>query len=562
MKYLYTFICVSFMLFACSTDKTLVFLESKAAVNSVKNRNYAREYDNGFKKGYDLGYTEGYQKGFADAQKKYYVQGIHDGYIQAIEAARQRKEDIMPDRVAQGYFEKYQERCGAGGALSTFDCMMEKIKGYYIDKQFDTIPPYKHGFYAGWRKAFDSIYAPLHVMERQIVYPNPMGSEKLLIDYDSSVVLKVREISLNTHPSRNLTTFASALCEVNKGILRYVAYRLNLSATEEREMYAEYNKMHSKHAAICFNSFKRIIESENINVQSKGFYNFNLYHNTNVFMEVVSSQACSMVDLILTYVKKNALYSSVWGLNYMGEGHICQIIIEEVLRKFRIHTERLALGYDYQIARPEIEVSLRQSLANVVVESRVVEYPKPFEAKVKATDGSDVTIKMQLYAFVGLGLQREVIELGHTLSGNSSNLIVKISDVPYLMPQFFHVGYKILNTDVTIEYTTAVNKTSTQYSIWNLPAGGVATAKSESIQTKKVVTIDAFEKVFEANKYRVSYENVAAHLKTTKLNQACVQQFNSIVVKVLEPALSLPNSRYKAFLNFGSSNSLILNTID
>ena len=548
---------------AC-TPKTRPFIEHHAFEISVKNRKYAKGYDNGFKEGKEKGLKDGYQKGYAEAKALYYEQGVHDGYLEAIEAAKAKKIDMMPDKIAQAYFDKYGERCGAGGALSTLLCIEQKVLSHH-KRKMDTLPYFQNGFNKGFNVAFDSIFSPLAIMDRQIVSINESDIDKLFIDYDSSVVLKVKDIALSNSPQsnpQNLDIFRSALYEVHKNMLRYVANRVNLGPSETEEMYKEYDKIHLKLSSTYYQYFLRIIESENINLPNTGFYNFKLYHNINAFMEVVNAGACSMVDLIFTYVKKNPLYASVYGLDNMGNGHICQILIEEVLKKFRINTERIALGYDYQIVRPEIEVSLRQTLFNSVIETRIVEYPKPFKAKVKANDGSEVVITMQLYAFVGLGLQQETILLSHTLSNNSSNLIVNISDVPYLLPQFFHVGYKILNTDVTIEYATEINKTTNRYSIWNLPSEGISASETKTVISKKTVSIDEFEKVFQAHKEEASYENVSAHLKKSVLSQSSVVQFRSIVLKVIEPALSLPNSRYKAYLNFGSSSAVLINTID
>ena len=344
-------------------------------------------------------------------------------------------------------------------------------------------------------------------------------------------------------------------------MLKYVAHHVNLTASESALMLIEYDKIHDDLTTIYYKYFMRIIESENIDMQKNGFYSFKLYHNVNAFVEVVNAGACSVVDLIFTYVKKNALYSSVKGLDNLGEGHICQILMEEVLRKFRVHTERIALGYDYETVKPEIEISLRQSLVNSVVESRTIAYPKPIVEKFKAKDGSDVTVTMELYAFVGLGLQQQAITLGHTLSPSSSNLVVQISDEAYLLPQFIHVGYKVVSTEVTMEYKTQVNKTTNQYSIWSLPKEGISTSSTKVVTAQKTVSVDEYEKIFQAHKHLLSYDNIAVLLKNTRLNKSCVQIFRGTVLKVLEPAMSLPTCRYKALLNFGSSEEILLNLI-
>lgn len=547
---------------ACQTHKTRPFIEHHAYYDGATYRYYNEGYSEGHKIGFTSGHEKGYLKGITEAKLKYYEQGTHDGHINAIKDAKNRKVDITPDKIAQGYFEKYGTLCGAGGAFSLFECMEAKIKGY-LERKLDTMPYYNRGFLFGRSLFIDSLYRPLAVMRRETVLPNPPSDGALFIDYDSSVVLKIREIALdnNQYSARNFSIFSSALKEVNIGMLKYVAYRVNLSKAEQAVMLKEYNTIHNDLASINYKYFMRIIESENINLKAKNFYSMRLYHNVNAFMEVVNAGACSTVDLIFTYVKKNSLYASVKGLDNLGEGHICQILMEEVLKKFRIHTERIALGYDYEIVRPEIEISLRQSIVNTVLETRIIEYPEPITAKLKGNDGSDITIKMQLYAHVSLGLQQKSIILGHTLSPNSSNLVVQISDEPYLMPQFVHIGYKIISTEVTVQYATTINKSTNQYSIWSLPNEGITKSSTQVIMNQKTVSVEEYEKIFQANKYLLSYSNIVGYLKNVPLNKSCIQLFRNTVIKVLEPAMSPASCRYKALLEFGASKEVLLDLI-
>jgi hypothetical protein len=416
---------------------------------------------------------------------------------------------------------------------------------------------YKNGVQAGWDK-YAKGHISVQLSEKVEVNPNlkydfPKGQ------YDSIAAkmqgIQQARLSSTPYPHTERGLFSDALKRIHLDILDYIAAKLSLTSTESNLLQAEYLKAHDDMVGIYYNNFRNIINHENIEMKHKNFYNFNTYYYSDAFIRVVRDGICGVSDVMFTFVKKNSLYASVTGLDNIGEGHICQLVMEKVVFPIKVHLDRITLGYDYNVAIPRIIASLNENLSKIVLETREVPYPELVRQTVTLSDGTIAHLTLQLYAYVGLSVDQELID--HTLSDEGSFIKVKISDKPFVLHQVFHVAYKVINTDVTsmFQYETPKYSFFGKVFFWKKPP-----KIQKVMQKKKIDMSKEYENLFNQHKTKVTYEIISEIVKKQNLSSNCMNTFLPMVEKFFEPLLSIPTSHYAIKLDFGNQHKEIFRT--
>jgi hypothetical protein len=554
----------SFCLFiGCRATHEIPYLELSAVRQAAYNEHFQEGEQAGKIKGEKIGYQVGFEAGEKQSQVNYEI-GLHDGYLKAYETANEsikkdRNSDLVPNHIAKVYLES-AKYAGEGGAKPFLDTMLNR-QMRFAARKFDTMPYYQHGFNAGWGS-----YAKGHlkVQLSHLVEVNPQieyDFPKAQYDFIFNELKKIHELQLasNPYPHEPRKIFSNMLKRIHLDILDYLGRKLSLTALDNELLKNEYLKAHDDMVGTYYTNFRNIINHETIETKHKGFYDLMTYYYGDAFIRVVRDGICGVADVMFTFVKKNSLYAGVNGLDNIGEGHICQVVMEKVVSPLKLHIDRITLGYDYDVAIPTIEATLKTHFSNLVLETREVLYPELIEQSVQLKDGTTTHITLQLYAYVGLSVNPDFIGITHSLSDAASFLSAKISDKPFVLPHVFHVGYKVVNTDVTaaFEYETP------RYSIF----GKLFFWKKSKFPKKQIVkqkkTIDMskeYENIFNQHKYKVTYDFISAIVQKQDLNTNCMNIFLPIVEKIFEPLLSVPTSHYVVRMAFGSQQKEILRT--
>lgn len=567
---LFTIFCFAFSASA-QKPRELVKVYENAGEN--KNHKADREYwmSIGFEKGKKIGDKEGYARGKEAGIEEGYERGVNKAFdnmdsswlyytIPLALAASKRDFDKMKEiheknggRNGEIKIEDLQKHSDGfwmqfGKNNSTrymLDLYRQSVEANVNATAYDsTLSRYREirakVYNEGWRNGFQTAYN-IHLKQGQNVTLKEIKLPSAL-DY----VQLVEDIHVIQGKSiyEDATTFSNLIKKVHVDMIDYLSLRLDLSETERRDALVEYDSIHPLIASQYYEKYLSIYRSWGIEAENKSdFYNYHFYHTTHSLIDVISSGLCSVADVCLTYSKSNSQYAAIVGLE---TGNVCWVLREDYLQTIYYNLLKVAFSRDLNTVVPEMQSSIRQSLSDFNAESQI--HKKTVTKVVPLSEGEEAEITMEITSVYNTGF--ELSDISVEADHKKQNVNVKVARTPRLLGIIQQQG-RVLKVITRKEYTQTKEIEKTAVGIKPIFRGEEKIYDKDKKETKKIAEVTVSEKVFnqilEENK--PTEEEIKKEMK--KLPLDAYQGITTLLKKVVEPAVSLPNTNYKTTFKYG-----------
>jgi hypothetical protein len=510
-------ICFVIGLTACS-NKIKLKTESCANIyikpinayeQSGVNKGHKDGLVEGFKKGIQKGKNDGYTEGFATGQK----QGIQIGMDSLMQKFRRLDNDsfkiILVTRLAHkldGNHRKFDQISNAA---------YEKAK---LDVN-------RSSFTAGYEKGRDDYFREMSKIQlSKFDYKNkpPRIAPSFTPDFDKLVHLLNDIKDANNVTQR--VSFDEAVKMIHEDMLSYLVRRFELTPTEQGLVFSRYSEMHSELTELFYSEYVSACSKTNRNYE-KSYYDFKYSHSTDIFLNIVNAHICSLADVMFTYAMANPQWAVTNGFKVMG--HVCELISVELLLPLYDYMFKDALINDYNYVRPQIITQTKQILTSSIVETRT--HTKTVTETIDVAPNATASIKMEITTIVNVGYFLEDFEV--LVDHKNQQFTFCLSSAPRYLNTVLQ-DYKVLSID--IENTVPPSKTTT------------------TVQNK--IKKADFDKIFFANKDKAETLNICEQAFSASVATTLIPT----LVKIIEPATTLPYSCYKARLLFSGKGSFQL----
>ena len=502
-------------------------------------------YDRGKIEGERIGEEKGYLKGREDGEKAGLASGIDKGKVLGMKA----KEEQLYHRYKDDYASMQKEAVIAlTNEMNSFKAGHAKLALLIKDSTLSSptvLNALKEAFRTGYQWCYDSIH---HVSVRKGQFVTPVETDyEIQLDYD--------EIAQSLHSMRGSENayydsyeFSKQVASVHTQVMNYLSERLSLERTEVDRMKSEYQLIHDYVSEIYYRRYKAITDKI-YQHQQKPFYDYTYYRSVDVFIDVINSGLCSVMDVVLTFAKSNSQYANVVGLE--GMGHLCQILQEEVMTNMEERLIRNSLIYDYDEHGP----LLRQHTITINKPIRVDKYiqEKEITRNIYLDDGASASIDMTIHSMVDLGmdLSDALVEVQH----NCQRIIIHLPAEPYKI-DMAHQWYSIKDMDVTFKY----EKKLEIYKDYAVVDEGAIPFPNPSSETVPVwaehnldIPGDELSYIFDSNK-----PSIDQIVNIPPLEESVLGVVKPILRKIYEQPVALEASCYNVYIYFrGKMHPLI-----
>lgn len=487
----------------------------KVKEESICNKCTKKGIKEGIPIGKAKGVKEGYKKGYRDGLK----QGKTEGVVEHLEKLNRIDTFSWHYEFSNSF--KWQNE-----VLRRKSNIEELIEiGYQRGLKVVADSAFRNGFKVG----FDSIY---HINLRS-------GENIKLKEYDippkieydeiAKLLLKVQGNSIIAEKG----FFSIAVKQVHIEILNYLAKRLDLSTIETSDVFSEYEKMHDRLVDLYYEKYLLLIKNKQI-PNKKSFYDYKYYYSVNSFLSIIRSGICSVSDVVITYAKSNTQYAAINGLEVMG--HLCEIIMEELLYHIEDRFVKSAVTYDYNSNINDLDQTCNRILESIIL-STETQIDKVTET-ITLSNNFNAKIEMKIETVYNIGFDLEEFELN--VNHNAQEFFIFLPKTPKILSIAFQ-SYKIVKIENTFKYEQTKNiKRLLRFK---------SEPKEKKIMTESTGVLNEadFEDIFNKNKPTIK------DLKTKALKKKDLGYVVDILTKTLEPALALPHSCYDVVLRIGNS---------
>ncbi|MEO1808360.1 MAG: hypothetical protein AAFU33_26370, partial [Bacteroidota bacterium] len=490
-------------------------------------------YAQGEKDGRKSGYEDGYERGRMDGEDVGYRKGMDEGKRLGMGAKR---EDLF--RKYKSNYAKMDEE--AVVLLMNYMNEFKEDHAGLISHLEDSIlhspsvlNELVESFRAGYQYCFDSIHH-ITLMPGQAIQLRGTDYE-IKLNYD-----EIAKVLHSFHGSENASydsyAFASQVKAVHLQVMTYLVERLNLTPYEVERMKSEYFRIHDYTSELYFKRYRAITEKI-YQHQQKPFYDYAYYRSVEVFMDIINSGLCSVMDVVLTYAKFNSQYAAVVGME--GMGHLCQLLQDEVMFKMEENLIRNSLIFDYDSHRPLLRTHTISIIRPIKVATFIEE--KEITREIDLDDGASASVDMTINSMVNLGmdLQEAEVEVNH----DCQYIMIHLPEQPYKI-DMAHQWYTLNDMEVKFEYEKKV-WTTNEYHITEGRSYSETRKDIEWADEKVKIPGEELEFLFELHK-----PELADIIDLPPLDDQVLEIVTPILRKIYEQPVALESSCYNVYVRF------------
>ncbi|MCB0643918.1 MAG: hypothetical protein KDC44_19860 [Phaeodactylibacter sp.] len=482
---------------------------------------YNGGYKDGFEKGQAKGWQEGYDAGWSAGHKTGLEEGIIVGKDKALqeleEVDRILKEGGMQWRQVMYNYLYYQDRSDAITAARQEGRTAGLIQGKRLAG--DSM------FIVGLNRGLDSIYEISLRKGQHLKAPRDKREYgNLGIDYENIARFMAEKLEDRSYLSQ--TDFSGKLRAVHTSFIYVVGEMTQLDTLERIDMYQRYEELHQDLAAYYYKIYLQNVKVKNRDLD-KGFYSYDYYVSNKEFIGVIKAGLCSLMDVLVTFAKNNSQCAATDGFEIMG--HICEYLQDRILLEFEDFLLKSALIFDYDRNIDHLTHMTRQILGQSIVEVRT-EGIQPVTVQ-PGTPDFNTTIQGEVVYVVSVGFDTTQIKV--RVDHNEKIFIVELSDQPVVL--------EILDKYPKVQALEA----------------DTYCPPSETGSYKK---LNLEEADFEALVQQANFNKAQVQARLKPFKKAIGLAYRSHLIKILEPAVSLPLSCYDVRLEFGRHRIPLLET--
>jgi len=382
--------------------------------------------------------------------------------------------------------------------------------------------------------------APLHILEGQLIGLKRKGwtPDNFGINY-SKLSKKLYQCGSNT--AEDKTFFSETIYKIHIEVIRYIMLRCQLYQDERDEMITEYNKLHNKIVNSYYSSYMSIYNPLKNKYDNQDYHPFTEVYATEVFIDIITTNLSSLMDVLFRIVKKNSEYSQYSRLVLIGE--ISEIIIPEFITNFKNYADKAALYNAHSKIRPYTENALKHGFTNIILET-VIDDNK-ISKKVTVQDDYEANITMSVKSTYQIAIDTSKI----SVDVNHKKHLIKVYIPPFpVILRIINQSYEVHHIYHTIKYVETTDKDISKYGLFEKkPKNEI----NSTIGSKRVILPESIIlSVF--NSHKPNMMDLQKNLRN--LSKDHLDLLVPIITRLIEPTISRPNTCYGVDLILGKKN--------
>lgn len=266
--------------------------------------------------------------------------------------------------------------------------------------------------------------------------------------------------------SGRTSDFKEIVYDVNRAVLDQVVHSLNLPPAEQKRTVEIYNELHPQIADEYLRQYTTLCSRKELNRNPEAFIKYHYYDRTEALAEVLGSQLCSTIGMIIGVL---SIESPMLNITGMFAGAPCTIIASGFLKP--ITNDLLENGFvqDITFSKGVLEQKVSKMIFELVSVEKHYTFNNEFFREVPLFWGlfrSRANVKAEYYGIIKAGYNLgDDLEIRVNSSQRKISIVLgepKIFD-PIVYPKInsMHNGWwaQISEKDLNNMYITAMDET-------------------------------------------------------------------------------------------------------